>query len=374
MFRAPQTPVVQSPSFTPQAPLSQDAQVPPLTPPAPHSPSLMTADPLAEPPFPHHSASRCQATAARSRHAPGAVAMAPGRGRAGGAHGGRRGGGAAGAVRLAGQRAALPAAQEHRPRLQRRGWDGGPGGAAGPSPGGATGPCRPGVPGVPGVAGVLGCPPPPAPLLLSSPVLAAEVVKFFFPAMVQLHSYVPASSTPQKLANWGHLNRYRPGGCPAAPVWSPTECPPWFWPGTRPAGTRLRGCLPPCSPGGSFGSCFRKVLSKLNFSIPADMIREVVQCRPGTVEQVLLLLRQKIEEKQKQSKAVPGPGQVSGHPTCLVLLEVPCAAGGRVMRSITRRCWLCSLLQQGPCRGAGQVSGVALGFTGRAELVDSVST
>ncbi|XP_065490971.1 sperm flagellar protein 1 [Caloenas nicobarica] len=104
----------------------------------------------------------------------------------------------------------------------------------------------------------------------SDGVLAAEVVKFFFPAMVQLHSYVPASSTPQKLANWGHLNR--------------------------------------------------KVLSKLNFSIPADMIREVVQCRPGTVEQVLLLLRQKIEEKQKQSKAVPGPGQVSEHPTCLVLL------------------------------------------------------
>ncbi|KAM6205677.1 sperm flagellar protein 1 [Sarcoramphus papa] len=89
----------------------------------------------------------------------------------------------------------------------------------------------------------------------SDGVLAAEVVKFFFPAMVQLHSYVPASSTPQKLANWGHLNR--------------------------------------------------KVLSKLNFSVPDDMIRRVVQCRPGTVEQVLLLLRQKIEEKQKQ-KQEPG--------------------------------------------------------------------
>ncbi|NXT95138.1 SPEF1 protein, partial [Anhinga rufa] len=80
--------------------------------------------------------------------------------------------------------------------------------------------------------------------------------------MVQLHSYVPASSTPQKLANWGLLNR--------------------------------------------------KVLSKLNFSIPDDVIRQVVQCRPGTVEQVLLLLRQKIEEKQKQSKVMPSPGQVSG--------------------------------------------------------------
>uniref|UniRef100_A0A8C9FR14 Sperm flagellar 1 n=1 Tax=Pavo cristatus TaxID=9049 RepID=A0A8C9FR14_PAVCR len=95
----------------------------------------------------------------------------------------------------------------------------------------------------------------------SDGVLVAEVVKFFFPAMVQLHSFVPASSTPQKLANWGHLNR--------------------------------------------------KVLSKLNFSVPNEVIRQVVQCRPGVVEQVLLLLRQKIEEKQKQVKAAPGPGQVS---------------------------------------------------------------
>ncbi|NXK44261.1 SPEF1 protein, partial [Chauna torquata] len=80
--------------------------------------------------------------------------------------------------------------------------------------------------------------------------------------MVQLHSYVPASSTPQKLANWGHLNR--------------------------------------------------KVLSKLNFSVPDEVIRQIVQCRPGTVEQVLLLLRQKIEEKQKQSKMVSGSGQELG--------------------------------------------------------------
>ncbi|KAM6345506.1 sperm flagellar protein 1 [Podargus strigoides] len=86
----------------------------------------------------------------------------------------------------------------------------------------------------------------------SDGVLAAEVVKFFFPAMVQLHSYVPASSTPQKVANWGHLNR--------------------------------------------------KVLSKLNFSVPAEVIQRVVQCQPGMVEQVLLLLQQKIQEKQKQTK------------------------------------------------------------------------
>ncbi|XP_064007875.1 sperm flagellar protein 1 isoform X2 [Pogoniulus pusillus] len=95
----------------------------------------------------------------------------------------------------------------------------------------------------------------------SDGVLAAEVVKFFFPSMVQLHSYVPASSTPQKLANWGHLNR--------------------------------------------------KVLSKLNFSVPDDVVQQVVQCRPGAVEQVLLLLRQKIEERQKQIKDLGGQEEVS---------------------------------------------------------------
>ncbi|NXG56103.1 SPEF1 protein, partial [Hemiprocne comata] len=81
--------------------------------------------------------------------------------------------------------------------------------------------------------------------------------------MVQLHSYVPTSSTPQKLSNWGHLNR--------------------------------------------------KVLRRLDVSLPEGLIREVVQSRPGAVEQVLLLLRQKIQEKQKQKhKVVPGPGQVWG--------------------------------------------------------------
>ncbi|NWS46380.1 SPEF1 protein, partial [Probosciger aterrimus] len=75
--------------------------------------------------------------------------------------------------------------------------------------------------------------------------------------MVQLHSYVPASSTPQKLANWGHLNR--------------------------------------------------KVLSKLNCCLPQDVIRQLVQCRPGAAEQVLLLLRHRIEERLRQHKVGPGP-------------------------------------------------------------------
>ncbi|XP_021238245.1 sperm flagellar protein 1 isoform X4 [Numida meleagris] len=124
----------------------------------------------------------------------------------------------------------------------------------------------------------------------SDGVLVAEVVKFFFPAMVQLHSFVPASSTPQKLANWSHLNR--------------------------------------------------KVLSKLNFSVPSEVIRQVVQCRPGVVEQVLLLLRQKIEEKQKQELGLRAVQEISyletGKAGCSKVRstggssvqETPTAAGG----------------------------------------------
>ncbi|NWZ29996.1 SPEF1 protein, partial [Asarcornis scutulata] len=109
--------------------------------------------------------------------------------------------------------------------------------------------------------------------------------------MVQLHSYVPASSTPQKLANWGHLNR--------------------------------------------------KVLSKLNFSLPDEVIRQVAQCRPGAVEQVLLLLRQKIEEKQKQSKALPGPHQVLGTAGGLSPAGCGCCRGAQSLS------WVLPSLSQG---------------------------
>lgn len=83
-------------------------------------------------------------------------------------------------------------------------------------------------------------------------VLVAEVVKFYFPKLVEMHNYAPANSTQQKLSNWGHLNR--------------------------------------------------KVLNKLNFSIPEEVVRKIAQCTPGVVELVLIPLRQKIEEKQRQAK------------------------------------------------------------------------
>ncbi|XP_066574409.1 sperm flagellar protein 1 [Amia ocellicauda] len=84
----------------------------------------------------------------------------------------------------------------------------------------------------------------------SDGVLTAEMVKFHFPKLVEMHNYVPASSTQQKISNWSHLNR--------------------------------------------------KVFNRLNFSVPEEVVRKVVQCSPGVVEVVLHSLRQKMEEKLKQ--------------------------------------------------------------------------
>ena len=53
------------------------------------------------------------------------------------------------------------------------------------------------------------------------------------------------------------------------------------------------------------------MLSKLNFSIPEDIVRKIAQCTPGVVELVLIPLRQKIEEKQKQAKMSSNSYQVS---------------------------------------------------------------
>ncbi|XP_059561632.1 sperm flagellar protein 1 isoform X4 [Myotis daubentonii] len=94
----------------------------------------------------------------------------------------------------------------------------------------------------------------------SDGVLVAEVIKFYFPKMVEMHNYVPANSLQQKLSNWGHLNR--------------------------------------------------KVLNKLNFSVPEDVMHQIVQCTPGVVELVLIPLRQRLEERRRRRKQGSGSLQV----------------------------------------------------------------
>lgn len=78
--------------------------------------------------------------------------------------------------------------------------------------------------------------------------MAAEVVKHFFPKLVELHNYTPAHSTQQKLSNWSTLNR--------------------------------------------------KVFSKLNFQVPEDLLKKIVVSTAGYIEPVLCSLKEKIEEKR----------------------------------------------------------------------------
>ncbi|XP_068183906.1 sperm flagellar protein 1 [Antennarius striatus] len=81
----------------------------------------------------------------------------------------------------------------------------------------------------------------------SDGVMAAEVVKHFFPKLVELHNYIPANSTQQKLSNWSVLNR--------------------------------------------------KVFSKLSFSIPEETVKRIVLNTAGVIEPILSALRQKIDKK-----------------------------------------------------------------------------
>ncbi|KAI1894279.1 hypothetical protein AGOR_G00114180 [Albula goreensis] len=82
----------------------------------------------------------------------------------------------------------------------------------------------------------------------SDGVMAAEVVKYFFPKLVELHNYTPANSTHQKLSNWGTLNR--------------------------------------------------KVFAKLNFNVPEDVIKKITLCTAGYIEPILCTLREKIDDKR----------------------------------------------------------------------------
>ncbi|XP_034753917.1 sperm flagellar protein 1 isoform X4 [Etheostoma cragini] len=68
----------------------------------------------------------------------------------------------------------------------------------------------------------------------SDGVMAAEVVKYFFPKFVDLHNYIPANSTQQKLSNWDLLNR--------------------------------------------------KVFSKLNFHVPEETVKRIVLSTAGVIE------------------------------------------------------------------------------------------
>nr|XP_033796466.1 sperm flagellar protein 1-like [Geotrypetes seraphini] len=82
--------------------------------------------------------------------------------------------------------------------------------------------------------------------------MVAEVVKYFLPKLVDMHNYVSANSTQQKLSNWGILNR--------------------------------------------------KVFSKLDFHVSEDSVKNLVAHVSGVIESILYALRLKINEKLQEKR------------------------------------------------------------------------
>lgn len=90
----------------------------------------------------------------------------------------------------------------------------------------------------------------------SDGMLVAEVIQHYFPKMVDLHNFSPASSSNQKLNNWGVLQR--------------------------------------------------KIFSRLKMSVPEPVVRAISNNKPGVVEMVLLQLKQKIEARLASRTASNG--------------------------------------------------------------------
>jgi len=80
----------------------------------------------------------------------------------------------------------------------------------------------------------------------SDGVLTAELVNHFFPKLVDLHNYSSANSVAQKQYNWKTLNQ--------------------------------------------------KVFKKMGFTVSAEETQRVCECSPGAIEQVLLTLRDRVNE------------------------------------------------------------------------------
>jgi len=96
----------------------------------------------------------------------------------------------------------------------------------------------------------------------------AEVVKHYYPRLVDLHNYTKSSSLQQKIANWETLNQ--------------------------------------------------KVLRKLNFVIHHDDIEDVVNARRNAIERVLLYVRRQMALYESQAANTSSPSSGGSRPQSTV--------------------------------------------------------
>ncbi|XP_007546158.1 sperm flagellar protein 1 [Poecilia formosa] len=85
----------------------------------------------------------------------------------------------------------------------------------------------------------------------SDGVMVAEIVKYYFPKIVDIHNYITSCKKQQKLSNWSLLNK--------------------------------------------------RVFSKLDFYITEEMVEKIVSSTPGTILPVLFFLKKKLDKKLLQT-------------------------------------------------------------------------
>lgn len=109
----------------------------------------------------------------------------------------------------------------------------------------------------------------------SDGVLAAEVVYHFLPKLVELHNYTPANAVQQKVDNWRTLNSMQ---CQLSLTYGLTV----------------------------HSNSTGKVCSKLNFGIPEDLLQGAANGKPGVIEFILSILRNKVVhvENAKHSEII----------------------------------------------------------------------
>lgn len=83
----------------------------------------------------------------------------------------------------------------------------------------------------------------------SDGVTMAEIIKYFLPKYVEMHQFSPANNSKTKEQNWFHLNR--------------------------------------------------GVLAKLGLQLDSEVVHALAQCRPWVVENVLIVVRDRIESHQQ---------------------------------------------------------------------------
>jgi len=99
--------------------------------------------------------------------------------------------------------------------------------------------------------------------------LAAEVIRYYLPDMVDVHNYIANSSLGQKKINWGILNK--------------------------------------------------KVLSRFGLNLPESIINDLSNGKSGTIEIFLFNLRLKIDEELELRQKIPSQSTSSPHQSLISL-------------------------------------------------------